>query len=47
MKQHSGRALVIDDDPLLREFCAEALRREGFAVETVGSPVAALEILLF
>lgn len=45
MKQHSGRALVIDDDPLLREFCAEALRREGFAVETVGSPVAALEIL--
>lgn len=45
MKQHSGRALVIDDDPILREFCAETLRRAGFGVESVGSPLAALEIL--
>ena len=31
---------------MLREFCTETLRRAGFAVESVGSPVAGLEILL-
>jgi len=46
MNQHSGRALVIDDDPDLRELCAETLSRAGFEVEALGSPLVALEALL-
>jgi two-component system NtrC family sensor kinase len=46
MKQHSGRALVIDDDPALRELCAETLSRAGFEVEALDSPATALDTLL-
>jgi two-component system NtrC family sensor kinase len=45
MKQNSGRALVIDDDPILREFCAATLRRAGFAVEALASTHEALDLL--
>jgi two-component system NtrC family sensor kinase len=46
MNQHSGRALVIDDDPEMRELCAETLARAGFEVEALGAPLVALETLL-
>ncbi|NWF82017.1 MAG: response regulator [Chloroflexi bacterium] len=46
MHDHSGRALVIDDDAVTRDFCSETLRRAGFAVDALDSPVAALPTLL-
>jgi DNA-binding NtrC family response regulator len=39
------RALVVDDDPLSREFLATALRELGLEVEDHGDPKAALERL--
>jgi len=39
------RILVVDDDPLSREFLGEAVRSLGYAVETIGSPLRALERL--
>mgnify|MGYP005857109489 CR=1 FL=1 len=37
------RVLVIDDDPLMREFLAEALRRGGYAVDVEMSGAAGVE----
>jgi two-component system, NtrC family, response regulator HydG len=37
------RILVVDDDPLSREFLGEAARSLGYTVETLGSPLRALE----
>ena len=37
------RVLVIDDDPLMREFLAEALRRGGYAVDVETSGAAGVE----
>jgi len=39
------RILVVDDDPLSREFLGEAVRSLGYTVETIGSPLRALERL--
>jgi DNA-binding response OmpR family regulator len=46
MNQHSGRALVIDSEPVLRKLCTETLRSAGFAVEALASKAGALEALL-
>jgi len=39
------RILVVDDDPLSREFLGEAVRSLGYAVETIGNPLRAIERL--
>jgi two-component system NtrC family sensor kinase len=44
MNQHYGRALVIDDDALFRELCAETLRRSGFSVEARASTAEVLDL---
>ena len=46
MNQHSGRALVIDSEPVLRKLCTKTLRSAGFAVEALASEAGALEALL-
>ncbi|GAB4441000.1 MAG: response regulator [Chloroflexi bacterium OHK40] len=45
MNQHSGRAIVIDDDPGLRELCVATLRRAGFTVEAIANSSTALAAL--
>ncbi|PDW02058.1 response regulator [Candidatus Viridilinea mediisalina] len=45
MNHYAGRALVIDDDAVLRDLCAMILRGAGFRVETLPSALAALELL--
>lgn len=45
MNQHSGRAIVIDDDPGLRELCVATLRRAGFTVEAMANSSTALAAL--
>lgn len=42
MNQHSGRVLVVDDDPVLRKLCSQILHRAGFAVEALDGPEQAL-----
>jgi PAS domain S-box-containing protein len=43
--QRAYRVLVVDDDPLSREILAALLEPVGFTVETVASPVKALDRL--
>lgn len=45
MNELTGRVLVVDDDASLRLFCAQTLRRAGFAVETADGAAAALDLL--
>ena len=39
----TGRFLVVDDDVVVRELFADALRREGHTVRTVATAAAALD----
>ena len=39
----SGRFLVVDDDVVVREIFADALRREGHSVRTAATAAAALD----
>lgn len=45
MNHYAGRALVIDDDAVLRDLCAMILREAGFSVETLPNALEALELL--
>ena len=45
MNRQVGRALVIDDDPDSREFCATTLRETGFKVEALAASDEALSSL--
>ncbi len=42
----SGRILVMDDEPAVKEVCAEMLRFLGYDVETVGDGSEAIELYL-
>jgi CheY-like chemotaxis protein len=44
-KSPRARLLVVDDDPLIREFHAAVLRMDGYEVATAKDGVAALELL--
>jgi CheY-like chemotaxis protein len=44
LSDHS-RVLVIDDEPLLRELVADALRESGFEVQSAANGMQALELL--
>jgi CheY-like chemotaxis protein len=39
----TGPVLVVDDDPTIRDFLAEALRDQGYAVETAANGAEAVE----
>ena len=41
----AARILVIDDEPLLREFLQESLRRQGHAVPAAGGAEEALRLI--
>jgi signal transduction histidine kinase len=43
--RHSGRVLVVDDHPTVREATSELLAMQGYAVETAGSVAEALAAL--
>ena len=40
----SGRVLVVDDEEMIRDACAQALRKKGCVVETAGDGESALEV---
>jgi CheY-like chemotaxis protein/predicted Ser/Thr protein kinase len=42
----SARILVVEDDPLMREFFVEALASEGYAVEEANDGIAASDLLI-
>ncbi len=43
---HAGKAiLVVDDEPMITDGLAQALRRDGYQVDTAGNGVIALEKL--
>ncbi|MEI7769471.1 MAG: response regulator, partial [Chloroflexales bacterium] len=42
MTEHTGRVLVVDDDPGTRDLCAQTLRRVGFDVDLAESAAAAM-----
>lgn len=45
MSERERRILVVDDDVSIRGFLAEALRDEGYEVQTAGNGQDALELL--
>ncbi|HEY1295925.1 MAG TPA: response regulator [Chloroflexota bacterium] len=42
---HHSRVLVVDDEPLIRELVADALREVGFEIQSAANGVEAFELL--